>query len=146
MAGFSRASVRARSRSQIVTKVLAIAVMVLFLGLVGMVPEAAAQGFGQNQGAAPPNQGALSQNPDQNRFPEQTLPNFPLTSRKRKQALVDYNFKKLKKHAADLAELAKSLQNEIEKSNANVLSLEIVRKAAKAEKLAKKIKNEAKAY
>ena len=46
----------------------------------------------------------------------------------------------------DLAELAKSLQNEIEKSNANVLSLEIVRKAAKAEKLAKKIKNEAKAY
>ena len=66
------------------------------------------------------------------------------SSQKRKKALLDYNFKKLKQHAQELAELAKSLQTEIEKSNENVLSLEIVKKAERAEKLAKKIKNEAK--
>ena len=52
----------------------------------------------------------------------------------------------MKQHAHDLAELAKSLQTEIDKSNENVLSLEIVKKAEQAEKLAKKIKNEAKGY
>ena len=111
-----------------------------------MVPKAAAQGLYPNQGTANQNQGGPTQNPDQNHFPEQPPPNFPLTSLKRKQALVNYNFKQLKKHAADLAKLVKSLQTDIEKSNPNVLSLEIVRKAAKAEKLAKRIKNEAKAY
>ena len=60
--------------------------------------------------------------------------------------MLAYNFKKLKQHAEDLTELAKSLQEEIEKSNQNVLSLEIVKKAAQAEKLAKKIKNEAKGF
>lgn len=59
---------------------------------------------------------------------------------------MDDNFKKLKEHAQDLAELAKSLQAEIEKSNENVLSLEIVKKADEAEKLARKIKNEAKGF
>ncbi len=59
---------------------------------------------------------------------------------------MDYNYKKLKQHAQDLAELAKSLQAEIEKSNENVLSLEIVKKAEQAEKLARKIKNEAKGF
>ena len=68
------------------------------------------------------------------------------SSQKRKKALLDYNYKKLKEHAQDLAELAKSLQTEIEKSNENVLSLEIVKKAEQAEKLAKKIKNEAKGF
>jgi len=59
---------------------------------------------------------------------------------------MDYNYKKLNQHAHDLAELAKSLQTEIEKSNENVLSLEIVKKAEQAEKLARKIKNEAKGF
>ncbi len=80
-------------------------------------------------------------------MPSITPPNFPKKRTERqKQALVDYNFKQLKKHAADLAELAKSLQTEIEKSNANVLSIEIVKKAEKVEKLAKKVKNEAKGF
>lgn len=84
--------------------------------------------------------------PGRNRFPtESPSPEtFPKSSQKRQKALMDYNFKKLKQHAQDLADLAKSLQTEIEKSNENVLSLEIVKKAEQAEKLAKKIKDEAK--
>lgn len=79
-----------------------------------------------------------------NQFPQIVPPDFPKSSEKQKQALVDYNFKKLKKHAADLAELAKSLQKEIEKSNENILSLDIVKKADKVEKLARKVKSEVK--
>jgi len=103
------------------------------------------QSFGQLQGTVP---NAQQQVPNQNRFPTQSPApgHFPKRSQKRKQALLNYNFKKLKQHAHDLAELAKSLQTEIEKSNENVLSLEIVKKAARAEKLAKKIKNEAKGF
>lgn len=88
--------------------------------------------------------------PGRTRFPSQSQSQspepFPKSSQKRKKAMMDYNFKKLKQHAQDLAELAKSLQTEIEKSNENVLSLEIVKKAEQAEKLAKKIKNEAKGF
>ena len=103
------------------------------------------QPLAQNGGAVP---NPAEQLPGRNRFPtESPSPeHFPRTSQKQKQALLDYNFKKLKQHAQDLAELAKSLQTEIEKSNENVLSLEIVKKAEQAEKLAKKIKNEAKGF
>ena len=116
-----------------------------FLGLLCGSPSANAQSIGQN-GAVVSSPG--QQFPHQKRFPTQSPSpeSFPRTSEKQKKALIDYNFKKLKQHAQDLAKLAKSLQTEIEKSNENVLSLEIVRKAARAEKLAKKIKNEAKGY
>lgn len=127
-------------------KTLALAITLLVLGFGGIVPGAAAQGMSQPQGAVPPQQGVTSQNSQQNGFPKITPPTFPLTSQKRKQALVNYNFKQLKKHAAELAKLTQSLQKDLEKSNANVLSLEIVRKAAKIEKLAKKVKSEAKGY
>lgn len=103
------------------------------------------QSLAQNGGVAPtPGQ----QFPGRSRFPtESPSPeHFPKSSQKQKQALLDYNFKKLKEHAQDLAELAKSLQTEVEKSNENVLSLEIVKKAEQVEKLAKKIKNEAKGF
>ena len=73
-------------------------------------------------------------------------PRFPRPNEKQKQALLDDNFKKMKKHADDLAELAKSLQKDIQESNENVLSLEIIKKADQVEKLAKQIKNEAKGY
>lgn len=65
-------------------------------------------------------------------------------SEKQKQAYLDHNFKQMKKHASDLAALANSLQKEIADTNANVLSLKIIKKAKKIQKLAKKIENEAK--
>lgn len=145
MAGVSLLSIGPRFRSGKARKALIITVAFTFLGLWGGLPCANAQSLGQLQGTVP---NASQRLPNQNRFPTQSPApgRFPKHSQKRKKALLDYNFKKLKQHAQDLAELAKSLQTEIEKSNENVLSLEIVKKAAQAEKLAKKIKNEAKGY
>lgn len=116
---------------------------IVLLGLMGNPNDAAGQGINSIQGS-------LQQNSSQSRqpahLPQITLPDSPHPNERQKQALVDYNFKKLKKHAAHLAELAKALQKDIEKSNENVLSLEIVKKANEVEKLAKKVKNEARGY
>jgi hypothetical protein len=71
----------------------------------------------------------------------------PLTQKQRdkqKQELLKSNFDKMKRDSADLVSLAKSLQEDIEKSNENVLSLKVVERAEKIEKLAKKIKASAK--
>jgi len=70
--------------------------------------------------------------------------NSPKQRQKDKLALRDYNFQQLKKHAKRLSEMAASLEKQIDESNANVLSLKIVKKAAQIEKLARKIKTEAK--
>jgi hypothetical protein len=62
---------------------------------------------------------------------------------KQRRDLRKYRFRKMKEHGKELAKLAKSLQEDLDKSNENILSLEIVDKAEKIEKLAKKIQNEA---
>lgn len=67
-------------------------------------------------------------------------------SRKQKKDLLKYNFEKMKRDADDLAALAKSLQKDLEKSSENVLSLQVVEKAEKIEKLAKRIKGAARGY
>jgi len=54
------------------------------------------------------------------------------------------NFEKMKRDANELAGLAKSLQQDLNKSNQNVLSLKVLDRAEKIEKLARKIKTEAK--
>jgi hypothetical protein len=51
-------------------------------------------------------------------------------------------FDKMKELAAELAEMARSLQKDLEKSNPNILSVGITEKARKIEKLAGKIRNE----
>jgi len=84
--------------------------------------------------------------PNPSPFPQPTPERPPGKGEKQKEALVKYNFKQMKKHADQLAELAQSLQKKIDGSNENVLSLEVVRNAEEIEKLAKKIKNEAKGY
>ncbi len=66
--------------------------------------------------------------------------------RKQKQEILRSNFEKMKHDAEELAGLAKSLQEDLSKSNENVFSLKIVDKAEKIEKLAKKIKNAARGY
>ncbi len=52
----------------------------------------------------------------------------------------------MKEDAKELAALATSLQGDLDKSNVNVLSLQVVEKAEKIEKLAKRIKSNAKGY
>ncbi|HZO99009.1 MAG TPA: hypothetical protein VFD30_01820 [Terriglobia bacterium] len=64
--------------------------------------------------------------------------------RKQKKELLKSNFEKMQQDARELVELAKSLEDDLNKSNENVLSLKIVDRADKIEKLARKIKNSAK--
>jgi hypothetical protein len=143
MAGVARVFRGLGCRPGIAKKALIFAGMITFLALGGGSPRTAGQSIGQIPGNNPQSPRQSTQG---NRFPSETPEGFPKTSQKRKKALLDDNFKKLKEHAQDLAELTKSLQAEIEKSNENVLSLEIIKKADEAEKLARKIKNEAKGF
>jgi hypothetical protein len=52
----------------------------------------------------------------------------------------------MKRDAGELADLAKALQDQLNKSNENILSLDIVDKADKIERLAKRIKTTARGF
>gem|GEM_PF-625366 len=67
----------------------------------------------------------------------------PLTPKQQRE-IMKSNFEKMKRDANELAGLAKSLQQDLNKSNQNVLSLKVLDRAEKIEKLARKIKTEAK--
>jgi len=96
-------------------------------------------------GATPP---AASQN-----TPEVVVPTIsneepgrmPL-SEKQRRSVVKANFERMKHDAKELADLAKALQDDLAKSNENILSLDIVDKADKIEKLARKIKGTARGF
>lgn len=84
--------------------------------------------------------------PSPSGFPVNNPPMFPPMkgmSQKQQNALVKENFKKAKKDSEKLSSLADSLRKEIQASNPNVMSVDIVNKANQIEKLAKKIKEEA---
>ena len=76
--------------------------------------------------------------------PGEIEPPAPSLPAKQKRDLLKCNFKQMKKDAEELAKLAKSLQEDLDHSNENVLSLDVVSKAEKIEKLAKKIRDSAK--
>jgi hypothetical protein len=85
--------------------------------------------------------------------PQVVVPNQPNEegqriplSEKQKRDLMKSNFDKMKRDAKELADLAKALQDELDKSNENILSLNIVGKAEKIEKLARKIKGTARGF
>lgn len=67
-------------------------------------------------------------------------------SRKQRKGILKANFEKMKRDADELATLAKDLQTDLDKSSENVLSLQIIEKAEKIEKLAKKIKSAARGF
>jgi acyl-CoA reductase-like NAD-dependent aldehyde dehydrogenase len=67
-------------------------------------------------------------------------------SQKQKKDLLKSNFEKMKRDAGELADLAKALQDQLNKSNENILSLDIVDKADKIERLAKRIKTTARGF
>jgi hypothetical protein len=83
--------------------------------------------------------------PQQGPGPTETAPPLVLSQKQKKDLLKD-NFEKMKRDADELADLAKSLQEDLNKSNENVFSLGVVDKADKIEKLAKKIKGTARGY
>lgn len=67
-------------------------------------------------------------------------------SRKQQKELLAHRFEQMKQDADELAALAKSLQEELDKSSENILSLQVLEKAEKIEKLARRIKSNAKGY
>jgi len=67
-------------------------------------------------------------------------------SDKQKQSIMRANFEKSKSDAAELAALAKGLREELDKPNVSVLSPEIINRAEKIEKLAKRIRDETKGF
>jgi hypothetical protein len=75
--------------------------------------------------------------------PDQPDVNPPPLTPKQQREILKSKYEKLKQEATELADLAKSLQQDLDKSNSDVLSLRVVDRADKIEKLAKKIKNEA---
>jgi hypothetical protein len=70
----------------------------------------------------------------------------PGLSAKQKQELLKSNFEKMKRDAGELTGLAKSLQDDLNKSSEHVLSIQIMEKADKIEKLAHRIKTTARGY
>jgi hypothetical protein len=107
-------------------------------GIATHASEAGAKGSpAQNPGVPQPSF------PSPSRFPSPSETNpAPLTP-KQQRAILKANYAKMKQDADELAALAKSLQQDLDKSNENVLSLDVVEKADKIEKLAKKIKGTA---
>jgi hypothetical protein len=69
-----------------------------------------------------------------------------ILTRKRREELLKSDFEKMKRAAAELATLAQSLQEDLDKSNEHILSMKIVEKAQKIENLAKDISRTAKSY
>ncbi|HXW16547.1 MAG TPA: hypothetical protein VEN79_18700 [Terriglobia bacterium] len=69
----------------------------------------------------------------------QTPPNLPKPKEEPKKPIPD----KRKTDAAELSALADQLRDQLNKSNVNILSLDIIQKTEEIEKLAKKIKGEA---
>jgi len=76
-----------------------------------------------------------------NEEPPQSSP-----SGKKQRVILKANLEKMRSDAGELADLAKALQEELNKSNQNLLPLGVVEKAGKIEKLAKRIKGTARGF
>jgi hypothetical protein len=95
--------------------------------------------------ARTPPAGSTSSEEIQGLQPNLEAPQIPVSD-KQKRELLKANFDRMKRDAKELADLAKDLQDQLDKSNENVLSLGIVDKADKIEKLARKIKSTARGF
>jgi len=95
--------------------------------------------------ARTPPAGSTSSEEVQGLQPNLESPQIPLSDKQRRE-MLKANFDRMKRDAKELADLAKNLQDQLDKSNENVLSLGIVDKADKIEKLARKIKSTARGF
>jgi hypothetical protein len=127
---------------------IAVLIGVALLGFPGVPALNLGQQADENILAVPP---AASAEPLQTRRPPRRLPPLrqdepPDNARKRERDLLKQKFEKMKENADELADLAKSLQEDLNDSNENVLSVQVVQKAQKIEKLAKKIRSAARGF
>ena len=95
--------------------------------------------------ARTPPAGSTSSEAVQGLQPNLESPQIPLSDKQRRE-MLKANFDRMKRDAKELADLAKNLQDQLDKSNENVLSLGVVEKADKIEKLARKIKSTARGF
>jgi hypothetical protein len=70
----------------------------------------------------------------------------PEITPKQRRELMKSNFNKMKAEAAELASMANELRDELDKTSVDILSVDVIHRAEKIEKLARKIKDEAKGY
>jgi len=70
--------------------------------------------------------------------------NLPALTNKQKKSIMQSNFERSKRDAAELAALARQLREELDKPNVDALSLEGMNRIERIEKLAKKIREEMK--
>jgi hypothetical protein len=125
--------------------------MMVSAGLAGLLITLASTGSAQQLGRSGLGTGTQgTTEPRQQQQPQPiTAPDngvSPSLTPRQKQDLLRSNFEKMKKDTDVLLDLAKSLQKDLDGSNQNVLSLKVLDKADKIEKLAKKIKNSARGY
>ncbi len=90
-------------------------------------------------GSCPAAQQPAARSADKATAPNDSPPTIPRT----KPDASSESLKQMQQDADELAALAQSLQDDLAKSNQNVFSLKVVEKAEKIEKLARKIKNQA---
>ena len=98
------------------------------------------------QGTPSPTGGRTTHDLLTNNPAPETGSSFPALSLKQKQGIVHANFEKSKNDAAELAALAKELCKKLEKPDVDVLSVEVVSRAERIEKLAKRIRDETKGF
>jgi hypothetical protein len=117
---------------------------VLILLLAASLGTVAVGSPGQfNAGPNPMHQNPRPALPETIEPPTDVPPLSPSANARRQRDLTKSNYEKLKQEADELADLAKSLQDDLSNSNADVLSLKVVQRAEKIEKLAKKIRGSA---
>ncbi|MGO8734620.1 MAG: hypothetical protein ACLQVM_17730 [Terriglobia bacterium] len=73
-------------------------------------------------------------------------PSQSSASGRQKRELLKANLEKMKRDAGELADLVKALQEDLNKSNENMLPLGVVEKADSIQKVAKRIKGAARGF
>jgi|SRR6516225_4206255 len=117
---------------------------ILILLLIASLAAAAPASPGQfSAGPTPMHQSPRPMLPETAEPQPDVPPLSPAANARRQRDLLKSNYEKLKQEADELAGLAKSLREDLDSSNPDVLSLKVVQKAEKIEKLAKKIRGSA---
>jgi len=120
-----------------------ISLWVLLMAVLGALPASApAQSFQDIQSSTTTTHSGGHRGSSLPSISEETPP----MSAKQKQSIMHANFTRSKIDAAELAALAKELREQLNKPGVDVASLEIVGRAEKIEKLAKRIREETKGF
>ena len=96
--------------------------------------------------SAAPEVSAAQPDPQFGRRPREKSPQDIEMERRQAKALNKERHEDLKKDTDKLLELAQQLKGHVDKTNENMLSLDVIKKAEEIEKLAKRVKEKMKGY